>query len=306
MRPTIVLLVVGLTPRHLGPHTPRLSPLARAGVMRPLSTVTPAVTCTVQATFITGALPRDHGIVANGWLFRDLMEVWLWRQSNRLVAGEKIWDAGKRARSRLHRRQPVLVVQHGRERTTSASRRARSTRRTGASCPTATRSRRSCATSSRASSARFPCSSSGDRRRRSPRRAGSPTPRCTFAHARADPDAGLPAAPRLRPAAVRAGRSAHRDEPRRDRCRRRRADRRPSERDGARVIVLSEYGITPVSRPIHINRALREAGLLARARRGRRRAARPSAIARLRGGRPSGRAHLRRATRPGRRRCGAS
>ena len=41
-------------------------------------------------------LPRDHGIVANGWLFRDLMEVWLWRQSNRLVAGEKIWEAGKR------------------------------------------------------------------------------------------------------------------------------------------------------------------------------------------------------------------
>jgi predicted AlkP superfamily pyrophosphatase or phosphodiesterase len=36
-----------------------------------------------------------------------------------------------------------------------------------------------------------------------------------------------------------------------------------AERDGARVIVLSEYGITPVSAPIHINRALRDAGLLA-------------------------------------------
>jgi predicted AlkP superfamily pyrophosphatase or phosphodiesterase len=36
-----------------------------------------------------------------------------------------------------------------------------------------------------------------------------------------------------------------------------------AERDGARVIVLSEYGITPVSTPIHINRALREEGLLA-------------------------------------------
>jgi predicted AlkP superfamily pyrophosphatase or phosphodiesterase len=32
---------------------------------------------------------------------------------------------------------------------------------------------------------------------------------------------------------------------------------------GARVIVLSEYGITAVSRPVHLNRALREAGLLA-------------------------------------------
>jgi len=96
MRPTLVLLVVGLTRRHLDARAPRLTGFAHAGAVRPLRTVTPAVTCTVQATFMTGALPRDHGIVANGWLFRDLMEVWLWRQSNRLVAGEKIWDAGKR------------------------------------------------------------------------------------------------------------------------------------------------------------------------------------------------------------------
>src|SRR6185503_12210451 len=96
MHPVIVLLVVGLTPAHLGPQTPRLAALARAGAVRPLVTVTPAVTCSVQATFMTGGLPREHGIVGNGWLFRDLMEVWLWRQSNRLVAGEKIWEAGKR------------------------------------------------------------------------------------------------------------------------------------------------------------------------------------------------------------------
>jgi predicted AlkP superfamily pyrophosphatase or phosphodiesterase len=96
MHRTLVLLIVGLTPRHLGRHTPNLARLARAGAMRPLTTILPAVTCSVQATFMTGSLPREHGVVANGWLFRDLMEVWLWRQSNRLVAGEKIWDAGKR------------------------------------------------------------------------------------------------------------------------------------------------------------------------------------------------------------------
>jgi Type I phosphodiesterase / nucleotide pyrophosphatase len=45
---------------------------------------------------MTGTLPRQHGAVANGWLFRDLMEVWLWRQSNRLIDGEKIWEAGRR------------------------------------------------------------------------------------------------------------------------------------------------------------------------------------------------------------------
>ncbi len=96
MRPTIVILVVGLSPRHIGAATPHIEAFARAGALRPLSTVLPAVTCTVQASFMTGTLPRQHGIVANGWLFRDLMEIWLWRQSNRLVAGEKIWQAGRR------------------------------------------------------------------------------------------------------------------------------------------------------------------------------------------------------------------
>ncbi len=96
MTPTLVLLVVALSPRLLGAHTPRLAAFAREGGLRPLSTVVPAVTCTVQSTLLTGLLPRDHGAVANGWYFRDLAEVRLWRQSNRLVAGEKIWEAGKR------------------------------------------------------------------------------------------------------------------------------------------------------------------------------------------------------------------
>jgi predicted AlkP superfamily pyrophosphatase or phosphodiesterase len=90
------MIVVGLTPRHLGTLTPRLSALAREGAMAPLQTVTPAVTCSVQASFMTGLKPSAHGIVGNGWLFRDQMEVMLWRQSNRLVEGEKIWEAGKR------------------------------------------------------------------------------------------------------------------------------------------------------------------------------------------------------------------
>lgn len=96
MHKTLVLNVVGLTPELLGPHTPNLSRLAARGVMQPLRTITPAVTCSVQATLTTGTLPREHGIVANGWYFRDLAEVWLWRQSNHLVTGESIWDAAKR------------------------------------------------------------------------------------------------------------------------------------------------------------------------------------------------------------------
>jgi predicted AlkP superfamily pyrophosphatase or phosphodiesterase len=92
---TVVLNVVGLTGAHLGEHTPRLSALAQRGVAVPLSTITPAVTCSVQSTFVTGALPREHGCVANGWYFRDLCQVWLWRQSNKLVGGEKLWDVAR-------------------------------------------------------------------------------------------------------------------------------------------------------------------------------------------------------------------
>ena len=95
MTPTVVLNVVGLTPGLLE-HAPNLQGLAREGAVRPLTTVLPAVTTTVQSTMLTGSLPRDHGIVANGWYFRDLSEVWLWRQSNRLVHGEKVWEAAKR------------------------------------------------------------------------------------------------------------------------------------------------------------------------------------------------------------------
>jgi len=96
MKPTLVILVVGLSPALVGENTPNLRKLAISGSLRPLREITPAVTCSAQSTLLTGSLPSDHGIVANGWYFRDLSEVWLWRQSNRLVAGEKIWETGKR------------------------------------------------------------------------------------------------------------------------------------------------------------------------------------------------------------------
>jgi predicted AlkP superfamily pyrophosphatase or phosphodiesterase len=95
MHPTLVILAAGLSPVLVGEHTPHLQRLAARGGLRPLRSVTPAVTCTVQSTLLTGLLPSRHGIVANGWYFRDLSEIWLWRQSNRLVAGEKIWEAAR-------------------------------------------------------------------------------------------------------------------------------------------------------------------------------------------------------------------
>jgi predicted AlkP superfamily pyrophosphatase or phosphodiesterase len=95
--PLVVLDVVGLTPRLLA-SMPRLAAVADAGWRAELGTILPAVTCSVQATLLTGALPREHGIVGNGWYFRDLGEVMLWRQHNALMGGDKLWDAARRAR----------------------------------------------------------------------------------------------------------------------------------------------------------------------------------------------------------------
>ncbi|MBE4741645.1 MULTISPECIES: nucleotide pyrophosphatase/phosphodiesterase family protein [Streptomyces] len=94
--PLLVLDVVGLTPALLA-HMPRLSALGAQGSRAVLDTVLPAVTCSVQTTFLTGRTPAEHGIVGNGWYFRELGEVLLWRQSHRLIDGERLWDAARRA-----------------------------------------------------------------------------------------------------------------------------------------------------------------------------------------------------------------
>ncbi|MFE9965025.1 alkaline phosphatase family protein [Streptomyces sp. NPDC005133] len=93
--PLLVLDVVGLTPRLLD-HMPHLKSLGQSGTHATLGTVLPAVTCAAQSTFLTGTTPAEHGIVANGWYFRELGDVLLWRQHNGLVAGDKLWDAARR------------------------------------------------------------------------------------------------------------------------------------------------------------------------------------------------------------------
>jgi predicted AlkP superfamily pyrophosphatase or phosphodiesterase len=73
-----------------------LNALARQGSSGAVRSQLPAVTCTAQATYLTGTLPRQHGIVGNGWYFRDLAQVLFWRQANRLVSGEKVWESARR------------------------------------------------------------------------------------------------------------------------------------------------------------------------------------------------------------------
>jgi predicted AlkP superfamily pyrophosphatase or phosphodiesterase len=91
VKPVLVIDVVGLSPSLIGPDTPHLAALAARGFSAPLEGVLPAVTCSAQSTMLTGRPPREHGIVGNGWYFRDLAQVWLWRQSNHLVEGPKVW-----------------------------------------------------------------------------------------------------------------------------------------------------------------------------------------------------------------------
>ncbi|RBM13835.1 alkaline phosphatase family protein [Prauserella sp. PE36] len=96
MKKLVVIDVVGLTPKLLR-HMPNLTALSTRGWQAELGTVLPAVTCSAQSTFLTGRMPAEHGIVGNGWYFRDLGEVYLWRQHNRLVQGEKLWETARAA-----------------------------------------------------------------------------------------------------------------------------------------------------------------------------------------------------------------
>lgn len=95
MRKTVVINAVGLTPSLLGPSTPRLLAFSKAGKLASIGPVVPAVTTTVQSTYLTGAWPADHGIVANGWYFRDECEIKFWKQANALVQKPKVWDMAK-------------------------------------------------------------------------------------------------------------------------------------------------------------------------------------------------------------------
>jgi len=93
--PIVLINAVGLTTRLLA-HAPRLRALADRGWRRTLVEAVPAVTCTAQATILTGKSPREHGIVANGWYFRDTGEVRFWQQSNRLIQAEPLYETAAR------------------------------------------------------------------------------------------------------------------------------------------------------------------------------------------------------------------
>ena len=261
MHPTVVINVVGLTPALLGQHTPHLSRLAAKGCLRALATVTPAVTCSVQATFVTGTAPRAHGIVGNGWLFRDLMEVWLWRQSNRLVAGERVWDAAKArdasftcanlfwwyamaASTDIAVTPRPIYKADGRKLpdcwSDPPALRSELTRKLGPFPLFRFWGPATSIESSRwiADAAKHVIAT------QNPTLTLVYLPHLDYALQRLGPDHPGVAKDVAEIDAVAGDLIGH------------------AQAHGRRVIVLSEYGIVPVSRPVHVNRALREAGLL--------------------------------------------
>ena len=80
--------VAGLTPQLVS-FAPRI---AQVGTAKPLRSPLPAVTCTSQATMLTGLSPAQHGIVGNGWYSRETGEIRFWQQSNALVQGKKLYQ----------------------------------------------------------------------------------------------------------------------------------------------------------------------------------------------------------------------
>jgi predicted AlkP superfamily pyrophosphatase or phosphodiesterase len=96
MRKTVVLDVVGLSTSVIGRHTPFLQQYVQQHHLATVKPMLPAVTTAVQSTYVTGKWPAEHGIVGNGWYDREDCEVKFWKQSNKLVQSEKIWEKAKR------------------------------------------------------------------------------------------------------------------------------------------------------------------------------------------------------------------
>ncbi len=96
MKKTVVLNVVGLTTSLIDEkNTPFLSKWSKEAAVSSIRPVLPAVTCAAQATYLTGKMPNEHGIVGNGWYDKEECEVKFWKQSNKLVQGDKIWDLAR-------------------------------------------------------------------------------------------------------------------------------------------------------------------------------------------------------------------
>ena len=96
MNKTVVIDIVGLSSSLIGEHTPFLKKYTEERNLQTIAPMLPAVTTSVQSTYLTGKWPAEHGIVGNGWYDRTDSEIKFWKQSNKLVGCEKIWERAKK------------------------------------------------------------------------------------------------------------------------------------------------------------------------------------------------------------------
>jgi hypothetical protein len=95
----IFLSLPGLRDQDLE-HMPRLSQLATERTT--LVPSFPCVTWPVQANMLTGKLPQDHGVVSNGFYWRERQQVEMWTAGNEVIQSPQIWDL-------LHQRNPSFT-----------------------------------------------------------------------------------------------------------------------------------------------------------------------------------------------------
>lgn len=87
----ILLSIPGLRSRDLE-AMPRLRALTAGGDCTELVPTFPAVTCCVQANMTTGTPPSEHGVVANGFFWRDRSEVEMWTAPADCIERPQLWD----------------------------------------------------------------------------------------------------------------------------------------------------------------------------------------------------------------------
>jgi len=96
----VLISLPGLRPQDVA-RMPKLQALTQQGASAPLVPSFPAVTLSVETNIMTGVLPVDHGVVANGWYQRDKQEVELWTMGNEAIQKPQIWDILKQHDSSL-------------------------------------------------------------------------------------------------------------------------------------------------------------------------------------------------------------
>jgi predicted AlkP superfamily pyrophosphatase or phosphodiesterase len=93
MNYSILLDVVGLEQKHLDSGLlPNIAKITENGEVGKLEPTFPAVTCSVQASILSGKYPREHGIISNGLYDRNAFNVSFWEQSSSLVQSQRVWD----------------------------------------------------------------------------------------------------------------------------------------------------------------------------------------------------------------------